>query len=79
MAQPTRLSKKERNPMTKPTGTNRNKLQCIRQKAPQAATAPKKRGDDQLLKLTPEMIDALWDMLEALPGGRRASMHGCNQ
>lgn len=65
--------------MTKPNGTNRSKLQRIRQEAPQSAMTEKSRVADPLPMLSPEMIDALWDILDALPGGCRASMHGCKQ
>lgn len=65
--------------MTKPTGMNRTKLQRIRQKSRQAATTGIDRATDPLPILSPDMIEALWEMLEALPGGRLASLAGCNQ
>lgn len=65
--------------MAKPNGTNRSKLQCIRQESPKAAMTEKKRAADPLPMLSPEMIETLWEMLEALPGGRHASLNGCNQ
>jgi hypothetical protein len=65
--------------MTKPTGMNRTKLQHIRQESLRAATTGRDRATDPLLMLSPEMIEALEEMLEALPGGRLASLAGCNR
>lgn len=65
--------------MTKPNGKNRSKLQCIRQESPQAALAGAKRAADPLPMLSPEMVETLWEMLEALPGGRLSSLDACKQ
>lgn len=65
--------------MTKPTGMNRTMPQHIRQESLQAATTGMDRAADPLLMLSPEMIEALEEMLEALPGARRIPFVGCNQ